>query len=177
MDILPNEVKDVKTVGKLFDDDVKMIVTDGGFHVFVGKKKKSAKKAEALAGASHAAIGVHQLTKDYGSDFQPSLAKSESERLEDVENKTEYLPAHAIKAGIELYTLSKNDKLEFILYKRGITLGRYEAEVTGNSLVLKKHEFKNDMFKSDKKTAEAMSRAMRDKMAELDLSKVEKGWL
>ncbi len=177
MDILPSEVDSIKVIGKLFGDDVKMVKTHGGFHVAIGKKKKSGNKAEALAGGSHQAIVAHQLTKDFGSDFEPSLAKSESDRLEDVENKTEYLPASAIESGVELYTLSKNNKLEFILYKRGITLGRYVAEARGNALVLKKHEFKSDMFKSDKKTAEAMSRAMRDKMAELNLSKIEKGWL
>lgn len=177
MDILPNEVDSVKTVGKLFGDDVKLIKTYGGLHVFVGKKKKTSKKAEALAGSSHAAIGMYQLTKDYGSDFQPSLAKSESDKLADVENKTEYLPANSIAAGVELYRLKKHNKIEFILYKRGITLGKYETEASGDSLLIKKYEFKNNMFKSDKKIAEAMSRTMRDTMAELDLSKIEKGWL
>ena len=61
MDILPSEVKEIKTVGTLHGDDVKMVVTDGGFHVFVGKKKKSAKKSEALAASSHRALGIHQL--------------------------------------------------------------------------------------------------------------------
>jgi hypothetical protein len=171
MDILPNEIKEIKTVGKLFDDDVKMIITDGGFHVFVGKKKKSAKKAEAIAGASHPAIGMHQLCKDYGSDFQPALAKSEHERMPDVEDKTSYLPSDDINAGIELFTLTKNDKGEFVLYKRGLTLGKYETEASGDSLVINKSEFK---YKGSEKTAQAMSRAMRDKMYEMNLSYVEK---
>ena len=176
-DIDPKEVDSIKEVGTLFGDKVKMILLKGGFHLFVGKKKKTTKKAEVLAGSSHAAIGVHQLTKDFGSDFQPALAKSESERIPDVENKTEYLPSEAIANGIELYTINKNHSLEFILYKRGLTLGRYQAEVIGDSLVIKKHEFKNDMFKANKDVANAMSRAMKDEMHKFNLSKIEKGWL
>lgn len=177
MDILPNEVESVRTIGRLFDDEVKMVKTRGGFHVAVGKKKKRTKKSEALAAGSHEAIVAHQLSKEYGSDFQPAIFKSERERLEDVENKTEYLPREAIEKGIELYTLSKGNKLQFILYKHGLTLGEYVAEASNGSLVIKNHRFNNDMVKSEKKTAEAMSRAMRDKMAELNLSKIEKGML
>lgn len=177
MDILPGEVESVRTIGTLFDDDVKMVKTRGGFHVAVGRKKKRTRKSEALAAGSHEAIVAHQLSKEYGSDFRPAIFKSESERLEDVENKTEYLPREAIQRGVELYTLSKGNRVQFILYKHGMTLGEYDTEISQGSLVIKSYKFKNDLIKSDKETAEALSRAIREKMEEHSLSKVEKGTL
>lgn len=59
MDISPNEVKEIKSVGNLHGDEVKMVVTDGGFHLFVGKKKKTSKKSEVLAASSHRALGFY----------------------------------------------------------------------------------------------------------------------
>lgn len=177
MDILPNEVESVNVIGKLFDDDIKIVKTNGGFHVAIGKKKRNSKKAEVLAGGSHPAIIAHQLSKDYGSDFQPSLAKSEHERMPQVEEKTKYLSSQSIASGIELFTLHKNEELEFVLCKRGgaahLMLGRYQAEIKGDTLLITKGEFKNST-QSDRQTAEAISRAMRDKMYELDLSQIER---
>ena len=39
MDILPNEIKDIKNIGRLHGDDVKMVITDGGYYIAIGKKK------------------------------------------------------------------------------------------------------------------------------------------
>ena len=176
MDILPNEVESVRTIGSLFGEDVRMVKTHGGFHVAVGKKKKKKKKVEALAAGSHQAVVAHQLSKEYGSDFQPAIFKSEQEKLEAVEDKTQYLPSDAIANGVELYTLSKGNRFEFLLYKRGLTLGRYETEAQDKALVIKKFDFSN-IEKSDRSMAEAISRAMRDKVHELNLERIEKGYL
>lgn len=172
MDILPNEVESVETLGKLFDDDVKMVKTLGGFFLAVGKKNKNSKKAEALAAGSHPAIVGHQLYKDFGSDFQPIVAKSEHDRKPDVEEKTHYLPSDSIKNGLQLFALSKGNDMEFVLYKYGITLGKYTAEAIGNSLTIKDKYFKKSM-QADKEIAVAISRAMKDKAYEYNLSKIE----
>lgn len=175
MEILPNEVKEVKTIGTLHGDDVKMVVTDGGFHVFVGKKTKSSKKSEALAAASHRALGIHQLQKEYGSDFEPAIFKSEQDQLEKVESKTEYLPASLIKNGVELFTLSKGSKVDFVLYKHGITIGQYSGEIENKSLVIKSGGFDHkDAIAETGKTAKAMARALKDKVHELKLKGVKR---
>lgn len=174
MDISPKEVESIKIIGRLFDSDVKLVKTFGGFHIAVGKRKKQSQSSEALAGGSHQGIVAHQLSKEFGSDFQPAMFKSEQDRLEDVEEKTQYLPSDQIEGGVELFTLTKGEDIKFVLYKRGVTLGEYNAEREGDALVIKSHKFNRNMFKADRRTAEAISRAMRDKMDELKLSKIVK---
>lgn len=177
MDILPNEVKEIKTVGTLHGDDVKMVVTDGGFHVFIGKKNKSAKKSEALAASSHRGLGMHQLQKEYGSDFEPAIFKSEHDQLEKVETKTEYLPSEMIQKGIELFTLTKGNKINFVLYKHGLTLGEYEGEIENKTLMIKKGGFNNkEAISETGKTAKAMARAIKDKVHDMKLKGVKKAY-
>lgn len=176
MDILPNEIESIKTIGNLYDNDVKMVQCVGGFFVAVGKKKKSSKKAEALSAGSHPALVSHQLSKEFGSDFKPAIFKSEQDVLEKVEDKSKYLSRSDIEKGVELYTLSKGGNLDFILYKNGITLGQYKAEIQDKSLVLKSKYFNHDMVKAEKDTAKAIAMAMKDKMYELNLSRIKKSW-
>ena len=177
MDIQPNEVESVKTIGNLHGDEVKVVKTYGGFYVAVGKKKKSAKKAEALAAGSHQALVAHQLSKEYGSDYEPAIFKSEQDQLEKVESKTEYLPSTLIAKGVELFTLSKGNKVDFVLYKRGITLGQYSGEIEDQALVLKSGGFDHkDAISETGKTAKAMARALKDKVHELNLKGVKKGY-
>ena len=176
MDILPNEVESVKIIGQLFGDDVKLVKTVGGFNIAVGKKKKTERKAEALAAGSHPAIVSHQLSKEYGADFQPAIFKSEHDRLEEVENKTEHLTRENIEKGIELYTLVKDKKIDFIVYKHGLTLSKYETEIVQDSLVLKSYFSNKELFNPEKSISEAVSKAMQDKMYQFNLTKIEKGW-
>jgi hypothetical protein len=169
MDILPSEINEIQTVGTLYNQDVKMVVTNGGFFLCVGKKTKTSRKSEALAGGSHAGIVVHQLQKEFGSDFQPAMAKNESERLEVVENKSEYLPKASLEKGVELFTLSKNEKINFVLYKQGLSLGQWGTEINGSELVIKKPILKKDQIDSKLEVATALSRAIKDKAHELNL--------
>ena len=137
MEIKPEEVKQIKTIGSLHGDEVKLILTKGGFNVAVGRRNKNSKKVEALAAGSHAALVNHQLTKQFKNSFEPVLAKSESEQMEKVEDKSNLLPAEISDKGIELYILSKSNKLDFVVYKHGITLGEYNTEVCNNTLNIK----------------------------------------
>lgn len=177
MNILPNEVESIKVIGNLHGDDVKVVKTHGGFYVAVGKKKKSAQTAEALAAGSHQALVAHQLTKEYGADFEPAIFKSEHEQLEKVESKTEFLPSQMIAKGIELYILSKGNKVDFILYKHGLTIGQYNAEVENQTLVLKSGGFDyKEIIQGDMATAKGMARAFKEKVHELKLKGVKKGY-
>lgn len=180
MDIRPEEVESVKVIGNLFGTDVKLVKTHGGFHIAVGKKKRSSGKTEALAAGSHQALVAHHIAKEFGSDFQPAMFKSEHEALEKVEDKTQYLPSEAINKGIELFTLSKGGHHEFILYRRGITLFKYDSEVQDSKLIIKNHSV-NSIAKfhlnGDENIAKAMARAIEEKAEDLGVSKVEKGYL
>lgn len=176
MDIQPNEVESVKTIGNLNGDEVKVVKTYGGFYVAVGKKKKNSKKAEALAAGSHQALVAHQLGKEYGADFEPAIFKSEADQLEKVESKTDYLPADMIAKGLELFTLSKNGKVDVVLYKRGLTLGQYTGEIEDKSLILKSHDFNKEVVGNDFRIAKAFSRALKDKVHELALKGIKKDY-
>lgn len=177
MDIQPNEVESIKTIGNLHGDEVKMVKTHGGFHIAVGKKKRTAKKSEALAAGSHAALVAHQLQKEYGSDFEPAIFKSEHDQLEKVEEKTEYLPSEMIAKGVELFTLSKGNKLNFVLYKHGLTIGEYSGEIENKALIIKSGGFAHkEAISQSGKTAKAMARAIKDKIHDLKLKGVKKAY-
>ena len=143
MDIKPDEIKKIKVVGDLNGDKVKMLVTKGGFHLFVGKKKASSKKTEALAASSHQAIGMHQLEKEF-SDFKSIINKSEDEIQEKLNDCTEYLPNTLIKNGYELYTLKKHNDINFIMCQHGINVMDYTGKITDNELELFKNSITNN---------------------------------
>ncbi len=170
MNIKPDEISKIQTVGRLHGDDIKMIVTHGGFHIFLGKKKKNSKEVEALAASSHRALGLHEISKQFKDKFEPVLQKSEGDVFEDVEDNSKYLPKSLIDNGVELYTLSKGSLFDFILYKHGITIGKYEGSVEQDTLILKSHSFNNDFVKADKDTAKAMATIIQKKIKELRLS-------
>lgn len=167
MDIKADEIESVKVIGNLFGSDVKMVKTSGGFHIAIGQKKKNSKKSEALAAGSHQAIVAHNLSKQFGSDFQPAMAKSESERLEKVTEKTQYLPSDAINKGIELFTLSKGNKHEFVLCKFGLDLVKYEGELNNGLLNIKKSTMQHE---PNKAVARAIARSIEDKARELQVN-------
>ena len=172
MDIRPEEVKEVKIVGKLHGDDVKAVVTTGGFHVLFGKKEKNSRKAKALAAASHIALATYQIEKMHGDAFEPSIFKSEAEQLPKVEDKTNVLPEVAKNAGIELYVLSKCNNLDFVLCKNSIELAKYETEYSGQNLTVKNYSFRSSLT-PNKFISQALAKVMDEKMKELNLTKVE----
>ncbi|HBI01517.1 MAG TPA: hypothetical protein DDY18_07820 [Flavobacterium sp.] len=177
MNILPSEVESIKVIGNLHGDDVKVVKTHGGFYVAVGKKKKSSSQAEALAAGSHQALVAHQLTKEYGADFEPAIFKSEQDQLEKVEARTEYLPSEMIAKGVELYILSKGNKIDFVLYKHGLTLGQYSSEIEDQTLVLKNGGFDyKEVVDKNVGTAKGIARALKEKVHELNLKGIKKGY-
>lgn len=173
MQIKPEEVEEVKVIGRLYGDDVKMVKTKGGFHVAMGKKDLNSTKADALAAGSHGALVSYQLEKMHGHNFEPSIFKSEADQLPKVEEKTNTLPIEAQNAGIELFILNKSNNLDFVLCKHGLELAKYETEYTADELVIKNHTFRPSLS-PNKFVAEAISTVMDEKMKELKLKKVRR---
>lgn len=176
MEIKPEEVKEIKVIGRLFDNDVKLVKTHGGFHIAVGVKSKNSKKAEALAAGNHQAIVAHHIQKTFGSDFQPAMFKSEAEKLEKVEEKTNFLPSSAIEKGMKLYTLSKNHNYTVVLEKHGMLLGEYKLERDGDAFLITDKKFNNSKLAGeDKKSlAKSISGAIEDKAFQIGVKKILK---
>lgn len=87
----PKDVESCEVVGKLHGDDVKLLKTKGGFHLFIGKKSARDKEV-VLTGTSHKAIGMYKLKKEFNG-FQPLLQKSEMDKLpavREIPNDTKY---------------------------------------------------------------------------------------
>ena len=174
MEIKPKEVESIKTIGKLYGEDVKLVKTVGGLNIIVGKKSKNGKKDSPLAAGSHQGIAIHQVEKQFGNDFQPSMFKSEHESLEHVEEKTTYLPSDVVNSGVELYTIIKNSQdIDFVVCKHGLTIGKYETSVEQSKLVIKNYSF--DKAYSKLPTKKALAKAMMDKLKELGLDEVVNG--
>lgn len=176
MEIKPSEVKEVKVIGRLFDNDVKVVTLKGGFNLAIGLKNKLSKKAEALAAGNHVAIVAHHLEKTFGADFQPAMFKSESEKLEKVEEKTSFLPSEAINKGMKLYTLSKNHNYTIVLEKHGLLLGEYKLERDGNSLNITGKKFNKGQLAGEntKALAKSISGAIEDKALEIGVDQILK---
>lgn len=171
MEIKPEEVQEIKIIGKLNGDDVKMIKTYGGFHVAIGKKEKNSKKADALAGASHPALVSYQIEKMHGKDFQASIFKSEQSEIAKVEDLSDKLPDLAKSSGIEMFVLSKYNNLEFVMCKKGVELAKYEAEYNSDTLTIKKHSYRPSITKN-KFIAEEMANAINNKVKSLNLKSI-----
>jgi len=171
MDIKPNEVEEVKVIGKLNGDDVKLVKTHGGFHIAMGKKDKKSNKAEALAAGSHQALVAYQVEKMHGNEFEPTIYKSEAEQLPKVEDKSDSLPDMAKNSGIELYVLSKFNHIDFVLCKNNVELAKYETEYSGQDMTVKNYGFRSSLS-PNKFVSQVLAKAIDDKMKELGLTKV-----
>lgn len=174
MELKPEEVKEIKVIGRLFDNDVKLVKTKGGYNIAIGLKSKNAKQAEAIAAGGHVAIISHHIQKTFGSDFQPAMFKSEEERLEIVEDNTGFLPSEAIAKGMKLYTLSKNNTYTVVLEKHGLSLGEYVMERDVDALVIKNKAFNSNMLKSEdkKQLAKSISASLEEIVISNDLKKI-----
>jgi len=173
MEIKPNEVDEVKVIGKLNGDDVKLVKTHGGFHIAMGKKDKKSNKAEALAAGSHQALVAYQIEKIHGNDFEPTIFKSEAEQLPKVEDMSSFLPDMAKNSGIEIYALSKFNHIDFVMCKNNVELAKYETEHTADSLNVKNYSFR-DSLSPNKFVSQALAAVMDKKMKDLGLTKVNK---
>lgn len=139
MHISPSEIKSIKNMGTLHDEDVKLIATKGGLFLALGKKNKDKKGHEPLAAASHPALVIHQVEKQYKKDFQPALNKSEHEQMPQV---TEF---DSEIRGASVFSLKKNNELDIIIAKTGIELCKCSCEISDDCLTIKNVQYKSDM--------------------------------
>lgn len=173
MQIKPDEVESTTVVGRLHDDDVKMVKLKGGFHILIGKKERNSRKADALAAGSHPGIVTYQIEKTYGSEFQPAIFKSEQDALHKVEDKTDNLPEIAKNSGLELYVLNKANKYDFVLCKHGLELAKYETEIENGELVINSYNFRKSIS-PNKFVAETLADTINSKAKEIGAKKVRR---
>lgn len=175
MDIKPNEIKDIQTIGTLNGHEVKLVGTHGGLWVAVGKRKKSDKTPESLAAASHRAIVTHQLEKVFSDDFSPAMAKSEINQNYIVEDNSKLLSNELQGKGFELFTLSKNEDFEFIIHRYGRDLGVVKAEVDGGKLCFEQTYFKENIDKNED-IMKSLAKAIAKKKSEINVKEHEPKW-
>lgn len=173
MEIKPDEVEEVKVIGKLHGDEVKLVKTFGGFHIAMGRKEKKSKKADALAAGNHQALVAYQIEKMYGTDFEPAIFKSEAEQLAKVEDKTDDLPDIVKNAGIQMFVLNKFNNLDFVMCKNGIELAKYETEVDNQELVVKNYSFRKSLS-PNRFVSDVFADLFEQKMKELKLKKIKR---
>jgi len=137
MQILPEEIDYIKSVGQLNGEDVKMIKTTGGFHVAIGKKSKSSKTADSLASGSHPALVMHQLESSYKKEFLPFIAKSEADqypKVIEITDKMEF-EDQTLKAFIlhKSENFENTDKAEVIICKHTVSIAQFEVLFKNNT--------------------------------------------
>lgn len=174
MNISPEEIKEIKTIGTLNGGEVKLVGTHGGLWVAVGKKKKEDINPESLAAASHRAIVAHQLEKAY-SGFAPMMAKSEISQNYTVSDNTNLLEKNLCDKGFELFTLSKGENFEFIVHRYGRDLGIIRGEVEGDILKFEKGHFKENID-SNPDIMKGIAKSIALKKKELNLKGHEPKW-
>lgn len=141
MDIKSEDVEEIKDIGSLYDDGVKLLKTRGGFHIAVGKKEKNSKKASALAAGNHPAIVMHEIGKLY-KDFQPIIQKSESKIPPKITEKTEKLNKSMTNHGYRAYSLEKSNQIDFVITQYGLDKALCSFSKEGGNLVLAKSQIK-----------------------------------
>lgn len=132
MELDSSDIADVKIIGELNGEKVKLLRTTGGFNIVVGKRNKSDKSVDTLAVGSHPAIAVHQVEKAF-KGFQKSIQKSENEESSSIENYTDKLSKSMQNEGFELFVVSKDNQTEFISTKRNIEIAKITMGIEGMS--------------------------------------------
>lgn len=134
MKINPEEIESIKNIGELNGAPVKMIRCFGGFYAAVGSRSKNSKSVEPIAAGSHQALVMHQLEKEFKSEFKPALMKSESEKMPYVKEFTKKLPKEMVSAGFELFSLTKNNDINFVATKHGAEVINLSGYIISNEI-------------------------------------------
>jgi hypothetical protein len=126
-----SDIADVKIIGELNGEKVKLLRTTGGFNIVVGKRHKSDKNIDTLAVGSHPAIAVHQVEKAF-KGFQKDITKTENnEESANIENFTSKFSKSMQNDGFELFCIMKSDATDFIATKRNIEIAKITIGNTG----------------------------------------------
>jgi len=134
--IQPSEIKSIKEIGELNGSSIKLIATKGGLYLAIGMKDKKSKSTTPIAAGSHPALVLHQIEKEYKSEFQPSMAKSEQDQFHQV---TELVCS--VK-GLSMFALKKDIELDIVVAKFGVEICKCECEINGPDLKIKKIDYR-----------------------------------
>lgn len=128
MDIKPSEIDTIKTIGTLNGEDVKLIRLKGGLIIATGKSTKG-NDIKPLAAGSHPGIVLHQMEKEYKSEFKSSMAKSEIEDIGSISSFSHVIPDTYIESGYDIFSLTKSGSVEIIVtkYNAGVASFKYWA--------------------------------------------------
>jgi len=140
MNLKKEDISQIIDVGTLNGDKVKLLKTWGGLNVLVGKKTKHSKEPDTLAAASHRGLALYQLEKEYGSDFQPNIMKSESEQIENIKEYSSNLSDN-----LNIFSLEKNNNVDFVVAKNGIILSTYNCEIQKNEIKLTNYKSQHNI--------------------------------
>lgn len=146
MHIDPKEIKSIKTIGSLHDEDVKLVATKGGLYLALGRKSKSKKGHEALAAGSHPALVLHQIGKQFKEDFQHGINKSEDEQSFEVNELSCNIK------GLSMFSIKSTSNSDIVIAKFGIEICKCECSVNGSDLKIKKIDYKKGIDSSMKET-------------------------
>jgi CHAT domain-containing protein len=136
MNLKKEDIETISEVGTLNGDRVKLLKTWGGLHVLVGKKSKTSKELDTLAAASHKALAIYQVEKEFGNDFQPAIMKSETEQLPQVTELTnEFTPKN-----LQIYSLAKGGDVDFVVSSHNAILATYKCSIKKSELSLQSYQ-------------------------------------
>lgn len=176
MEIKEDEIKEVKKIGTLNGSEVKIVSLKGGFHIGMGKKSKNSKNSDILAVGSHPAIVSHQIAKKFEEGFEQSMTKSESNSMSDVSNYSHNLNSTQKNVlGLDIYTIKKNEKIEFKVTKHNFEIFSIQASECGDTITLEE-TFKNESRLSNlnkKELSNNLGKAIKEYAKENGL-KIEK---
>ena len=133
MDLKESEILDISILGNLDGQEVKMIRTVGGLCLATGHPK--GKGLTVLGASSHPAILKHSVSKQF-SNFRPSLMKSENGQPETVTSLSQYLDPSLSLTGWDLYSLKRDNKINYAFARFGQEEGQIEAILKNDTLIV-----------------------------------------
>jgi hypothetical protein len=125
MEIDAKEIDSIKTVGSLNDQEVKLIRLKGGFHIAVGRQNKKDKNSRPISAGSHPGIVLHQIEKEFGKDFERSMAKSEIEDIGNITSLSFLVPKEYESKGYDLFSIQKNGMTEIVITKQNFDVANF----------------------------------------------------
>lgn len=127
MDLQANEITEVKNMGELNGEPLKVLRTTGGFYIAVGKRKRQDRAVDTLAAGSHPAIVMHHISTKFPT-FEKSIDKSETEAEYQTEDCSKKLPHYLRDQGFEIFAISKNENIEIVATNRNVEIAKINIE-------------------------------------------------
>jgi len=136
----PQEVSDIRGIGTVDGDEVKLVSTRGGFHIAIRVSRDGAKP---LAAGSHPAIVTYQLEKNLKDRFCSVMQKSErygGARITDLSKSL----GHLVDRDISMMAMSKGESIDVSVNLRGVEIGLFKCEKDTTSSTLSLKEWRLD---------------------------------